>query len=132
MGSKGVLFMTTESEAQIANLTRDMRAILLEVREVTKYMKEAESEVPEKVRRFIMYFHDVHDMQNLYNELGLIPPLHIKQEIERCADRFKHILEDMYDTNKHGAFERVRQDMSERSGNRYDWTHALAKPEHGS
>lgn len=106
--------------------------MLIELREVTKYMKEAEKEVPESVRRFIMYFHDVHDMQNLYNELGLVPPMHIRQEIERCADRFKHILEDQYDTDKHGGFERVRQDMSSREGNRYDWSKALAKPEKGS
>lgn len=124
--------MTEAADAHLANLARDIRAILLEVREVVKYMKDAESEVPEKVRRFIMYFHDVHDMQNLYNELGLVPPKHVQQEIERCADRFKHILEDQYDTNKSGTFEKVRQDMTERGGNRYDWTHALAKPEHGS
>jgi hypothetical protein len=124
--------VTEEDEANLKNLARDMRQILLEVREVTKYMKDAESEVPEKVRRFIMYFHDVHDMQNLYNELGLVPPKHIRQEIERCADRFKHILEDQYNTDKDGTFERVRQDMTERGGNRYDWKNALAKPEHGS
>ncbi len=121
-----------DDDLSIARVARDMRQMLLELREVTKYMRDAESEVPERVRRFIMYFHDVHDMQNLYNELGLVPPQHIRQEIERCADRFKHILEDMYDTDKHGGFEKVRKDMSGREGNRYDWTKALAKPEKGS
>lgn len=121
-----------DDDLSLARIARDMRAMLIEMRDVTRYMREAETEVPERVRRFIMYFHDVHDMQNLYNELGIPPPLHIKQEIERCADRFKHILEDMYDKDKHGGFERVREDMTQRGGNRYDWSRALAKPEKGS
>jgi hypothetical protein len=121
-----------EDDLSLTRIARDMRAMLLEMREITKYMRDAETEVPERVRRFIMYFHDVHDMQNLYNELGIPPPLHIKQEIERCADRFKHILEDMYDKDKHGGFERVREEMTQRGGNRYDWSRALAKPEKGS
>ena len=124
--------MPDTGEDNLKDIAQSLRNILSEIREVTRYMRDAESEVPEKIRRFIMYFHDVHDMQNLYNELGLVPPMHIRQEIERCADRFKHILEDMYDRDKHGGFERVREDMSKREGNRYDWSKALAKPEKGS
>lgn len=122
--------MTEESDAHLANLARDMRAILLELREVVRYMKEAESEVPEKMRRFIMYFHDVHDIQNLHHELGLMPPKYLNQELERCHDRFRHILEDMY--GDQGTFERVRQDMTNRGGNRYDYSKQLTAKDHSA
>lgn len=114
--------------ANLAHLARDMRAILLELREVVKYMKDAESEVPEKIRRFIMYYHDVHDIKNLYNENGQEPPRHIYNEIERCSDRFRHILDEMY--GDQGAFEKVRQDMTKREGNRYDYSHQLTTEKH--
>jgi hypothetical protein len=120
--------VTEESDAHLANLARDMRAILLELREVVKYMKEAESEVPEKVRRFIMYYHDVHDIVNLHHEGGLSPPKYLHREIERCHDRFRHILEDMYADQ--GTFERVRQDMTTKGGNRYDYSHQLTAKDH--
>lgn len=109
--------------AYTKNLARDIQQLRSMLTEVINYMNEAESEVPEKMRRFIMYFHDVHDLINFWHELGLTPPLHIKQEVERCADRFRHMLEDAYADG--GTFEKVRQDMSQREGNRYDWTKLL-------
>ena len=122
--------MTEDFEAHIKDLARDMRAVLLEIREVTRYMKEAESEVPEKVRRFIMYYHDVHDIKNLYEEHGQKPPTYILKEIERCSDRFRHILEEMYSLDEQGAFERVRQDMAKYDGNRYDYSRQLTAETH--
>lgn len=106
------------SEVYLQRISRDIREMTLALREVVKYMKDAESEIPEKMRRFIMYFHDVHDIWWLYVQTGHEPPKHIRQEIERCADRYKHILDDLYADQ--GAFERVRQEMSKRAGNRYD------------
>lgn len=112
--------------ASFKNIERDMRAILVEIREVVKYMKDAESEVPERMRRFMMYFHDAHDAINFYHELGLQPPKWIAKEVERCADRLRHLLDEMYDPDKDGTFERVRQDMTQREGmNRYDWSKQL-------
>jgi hypothetical protein len=108
----------TEETVNLKSLSRDMREVTLMLREVVKYMKDAESEIPEKMRRFIMYFHDVHDIWWLYMQTGHNPPEHIKKEIERCADRYKHILDDLY--GDQGAFERVRQEMSKRTGNKYD------------
>lgn len=117
-----------DDKSDLAMLRRDMRAILLELREVTKYMREAESEVPEKMRRFIMYFHDVHDLITLYHSTGIEPPKHILREIERCSDRFRHLLDEQYGDS--GAFEKVRQDMTKREGNRYDYTHQLTTEKH--
>jgi len=112
-----------EIAANISNLARDMRAILLEIREVVKYMKDAESEVPEKMRRFMMYLHDMHDVKFMYEELGHTVPKYIIREIERCDDRLRQLLDDMHSPD--GAFERVRQEMTRRGGNRYDHTKLL-------
>lgn len=106
------------AEVYLQRISRDMRELTLMVREMVKYIKDAESEIPEKMRRFIMYFHDVHDIWWLYVQTGHEPPKHLRQEIERCADRYKHILDDLYGDT--GAFERVRQEMAKRAGNRYD------------
>ena len=114
------------TEQYLREIARDMREVVLMLREVTHYIKEAESEIPEKIRRFIMYFHDVHDLKSLYHESGIEPPAYIMREIERCADRYRHILEDLFaDT---GTFEKVRQEMTQRGGNVYDYSHQLFKP----
>jgi len=117
-----------DDDLSITRIARDMRAMLLELREVTKYMREAESEIPEKMRRFMMYFHDMHDLKNMHEELGLIPPKYVLTEIERCYDRLRHLLEDLFDKEKEGHFERVREAMSKREGNKYDWSKALPPP----
>ena len=101
-----------------------MRAILLELREVVRYIKEAESEVPEKMRRFIMYMHDVHDIKHLYEEHGQPPPDYLIKEVERCADRYRHLLKE--GNIDFGWIEKVRSEMTKESGNRYDHTHLLS------
>jgi hypothetical protein len=117
--------MTAETDAHIANLARDMRQVLLELRDVVKYMKEAESEIPEKMRRFIMYMHDVHDIKNLYEEHGQVPPAHIQREMERCDDRYRQLLED---GNAEGGWNnKVRAEMTLRPGNRWDHSRMLPK-----
>ena len=112
-------------EIYLKQIARDIFELLKHIREITHYMKEAESEVPEKMRRFIMYFHDVHDLRDLYHQAGIEPPPHILREIERCSDRFRHLVHDLYEDT--GAFEKVRQEMSKREGNRYDHTRLLTK-----
>lgn len=114
-----------DNSPSLARLARDMQAIRSMLTEVVNYMKEAESEIPEKMRRFMMYFHDVHDIKYMYEEHGQPPPPHVVKEIERCDDRYRHLLEDLnLDT---GAFERVRQEMSKRTGNRWDHSRLLPK-----
>lgn len=114
-----------DSEAHLKNMARDMQALRSMLTEVVNYMKEAESEIPEKMRRFMMYFHDVHDIKYMYEEHGQPPPTHVVKEIERCDDRYRHLLDDLHlDT---GAFEKVRQDMTKRTGNRWDHSRLLPK-----
>lgn len=114
----------TEMLECLKNFQRDMRAIRLDMQKVINYMVDAEAEVPEKMRRFIMYYHDMHDIMNLYVEHGHEVPAYILREVERCDDRLRHILKDLHENG--GTFDKVRRDMTERGGNRYDHTKLIA------
>ncbi len=107
---------------------------LKDIRELTSFMvnaiRDAESEIPEKMRRFIMYMHDVHDIINLYHENGHPPPQHVLREMERCDDRYRQILDEMHKDG--GTFERVRREMAKDPLNRWDHTRQLTKPKETS
>ena len=107
---------------------------LKDIRELTSFMvnaiRDAESEIPEKMRRFIMYMHDVHDIINLYHENGHPPPQHVLREMERCDDRYRQILDEMHKDG--GTFEKVRREMAKDPLNRWDHTRQLAKPKESS
>jgi len=89
-------------------------------------INEAESEIPERMRRFLMYMHDIHDIKNLYDEHGQSPPAHVMREAERCDDRLRQLLTELHTDG--GAFEKVRSKMAEDPENRWDHTRLLAKP----
>lgn len=107
---------------RIARDIRDTRNMLVEV---VRYMKDAESEVPEKMRRFIMYMHDMHDVKNLYDEHGHICPAWVLREVERCDDRLRQLLTELHVDG--GAFEKVRREMAKDPENRWDHTRLLSK-----
>jgi len=110
----------------LEQIARDMRTMKQMLTEVVKYMKDAESEVSEKMRRFIMYFHDVHDVCYVYTEMGHEPPPHLKRELERCDDRYRQLLEEAHTDG--GTFEKVRREMASDPLNRWDHTRQLGKP----
>ena len=122
---RAIFAILEDSLTHQKNMSRDMQALRSMLTQVVNYMVDAESEVPEKMRLFIMYFHDAHDLMNLYHEQGHEPPKWVIKEVERCSDRYRQILEDLYDPNKEGHFEKVRQDMATRGGNRYEWERQL-------
>lgn len=115
---------TTESllrrNAQELKLIREMMTTVVHA------IREAESEVPEKMRRFVMYMHDIHDISYMYTEMGHEPPEWIKREMERCDDRFRQLLTESHSDG--GAFEKVRRTMAEDPLNRWDHTRLLSKP----
>lgn len=115
--------MTDKSEDLLERCARDLKHIRSMLQDLSFAQREAESEVPEKMRRFVMYFHDIHDVVNMYKELGHVVPDYLNRELERCDDRFRHLLEDLHLDG--GAFEKVRREMAERSGNRWDHTRLL-------
>jgi hypoxanthine-guanine phosphoribosyltransferase len=117
------LGVLTEIRDLMKNLARDQQTIKSNLLSVINYMHDAESEVPEKMRRFIMYFHDVHDLTSFYHEMGQQSPPWINREAERCADRFRHLVEDLEKPGE--TFEKVRREMASRPNNRYDHTKLL-------
>jgi hypothetical protein len=115
-----------DSAVYLQRISRDMRKLVNIATELMAYVRDAESEVPEKMRRFIMYSHDVHDMMTMHRETGMEPPEHVKAEARRCDDRFRQILNEMHTDG--GAFEKVRQQMAADPENRWDHTRQLGKP----
>ena len=124
----------TEYEQDVIKLLTEQRQQLTTIRQlmskVVSYMVEAESEVPEKMRRFIMYMHDIHDVKNLYDEHGLAVPQHVLRECERCDDRLRQLLETQHAEG--GTFAKVRAEMAADPLNRWDHTRQLAKPNNGA
>lgn len=110
----------------LERISKDMALVRQMLTKVVNYMVDAESEVPEKMRRFIMYFHDVHDVMNMYQEHGQEPPEHIKAEARRCDDRYRQLLKELHMDN--GAFEKVRREMAKDTENRWDHTKQLTSP----
>lgn len=113
-------------EVYLERISKDMKLIREMLAEVINYMRDAESEIPEKMRRFIMYMHDVHDIVNLYHEGGQPPPDHVLREMERCDDRYRQILAELHTDG--GTFEKVRAKMAEDPENRWDHTRLLNRP----
>ena len=110
----------------LERFARELKTIRELVSSAVFALRDAESEIPEKMRRFANYFHDVVHIKGEYVSLGLKAPEYIDREMERCADRFRHILDDLHAED--GTFAKVRRDMAERPGNLYDHTRQLTKP----
>lgn len=110
---------------ELAEIRRELVTIRSLASDAVNAIREAEAEVPEKMRRFANYFHDIVHIKGEYVTLGITCPPYIEREMERCADRFRHLLDDLH--NDGGVFEQVRRDMATREGNRYDHTRLLTK-----
>jgi hypothetical protein len=120
----------SESEDRIFNelnrIARELVLIRTEVIKVINYIADAESEVPEKMRRFMNYMHDVHDVTYLYEEHGQQVPPHLARELERLDDRYRQMLKEM--NLEGGTFNKIRRQMASDPENRYDHTKQLPKP----
>jgi hypothetical protein len=114
------------AEVYLKRIAEDMKMVRGMMTTVVTYMREAETEVSEKMRRFIMYMHDLHDVSYLYEERGIPVPHHIARELERCDDRFRQLLEEAHTDG--GTFEKVRREMAKDPNNRWDHTRTLAPP----
>lgn len=122
--------MTEVSNEQLFNEFNRFTRELVEIRkllvQVVGFAREAESEIPEKMRRFMNYMHDVHDVKYMYEELGHPVPTHLLRELERLDDRYRQLLKDLHLDG--GAFEKIRREMASDPENRYDHTRLLFKP----
>ncbi len=118
---------------QLARIARELTTIRQLCSEAVNDMRNAEVEIPEKMRRFMNYMHDVHDVKYMYEELGHDVPQHLLRELERLDDRYRQILQEMHLDG--GAFEKVRREMASDPLNRWDHTRLLpgqTKKENGS
>lgn len=114
------------SEELLKSIDKHLFSLVKLVTEAVHAMREAEKEVPESMRRFIMYMHDMHDVKNLYTEHGLEVPAYVLREVERCDDRLRQLLTRHHEDG--GVFEKVRREMAQDAENRWDHTRALAPP----
>ena len=111
-------------EVYLKRIAQDMKTIRIMLGKVINYMVEAETEVSEKMRRFMMYMHDLHDVSYIYEERGLPVPAHVLREMERCDDRYRQLLHEAHTDG--GTFEKVRREMARDKHNRWDHTKLLA------
>lgn len=109
--------------AEINRVARELVDIRKLISDVVNYARDAESEIPEKMRRFMNYMHDVHDIKYMYEELGIAVPDYLMRETERLHDRYRQLLKDLHlDDN---TFGKVRAEMAKDPENRYDHTRLL-------
>lgn len=104
-------------------IARELTTIRRQMTEAIAYMRAAEAEVPESLRRFMNYMHDVHDVKYMYEELGHPIPPHLRDELERVDDRYRQILKTL--NTDGGVLEKVRRDMAADPENRWDHTKQL-------
>lgn len=125
--------MSEPNEATIINelnrIARELTTIRTLVSAVVNAIRDAESEIPEKMRRFMNYMHDLHDVKYMYEELGHEVPQHLLREMERCDDRYRQLIKEMHLDG--GAFEKIRRKMADDPDNRWDHTRLLYPPKEG-
>src|SRR3974390_2664169 len=109
----------------LERMARDQKTLLELTSRYVNAQDRAESEVPESVRRFVTYMHDVHDVTYMYEQRGLVIPEWILREMERCDDRYRQILDRLHSQGE--AFEKIRQEMAADPLSRWDHTRLLPK-----
>lgn len=107
-------------------IARELKTIRIQNTELLRYARDAESEVPESLRRFANYMHDVHDIIYIYESRGHPCPAYVTTEIERLDDRYRQILKSH--NLDGGAIEKIRREMAADPENRWDHTRQLSKP----
>jgi DNA repair ATPase RecN len=103
----------------------NMKIIRQQLTEAISYLRNAESEVPESLRRFANYMHDIHDIKYMYEEIGIAVPEHLLEEMRRVDDRYRQILNVM--NTDGGPIEKIRREMASDPENRWDHTRLLTK-----
>jgi len=116
---------------QLDRIAREQKTTRELTSKFVNAMEAAESEIPEFMRRFANYTHDLHDISYMYEERGIPVPPWIFREMERCDDRMHQRLKDLHDPAKDGRFEKIRREMATRDDaheNRWDHTRLLYAP----
>jgi hypothetical protein len=112
----------------LERMARELTTIRKLCSTAVAYLRDAESEVPEKYRRFVNAFHDVHHIKWVYEEGGVPVPPHIFRELERLDDRYRQIISEL--NAEGGTFNKVRREMASDPMNNWDHTRQLPPPTH--
>ena len=115
---------------ELNRIARELKTIRELTAVMVNQLNMAESEIPERMRRFASYMHDIHDITYMYEERGAEVPQHILREMERCDDRFRQLIKELHLDG--GTFEKVRREMAADPENRWDHTRLLYKPKETS
>lgn len=110
----------------LLQIAQELKTIRKNTSKAIFAMHEAEAEIPERMRRFANYYHDIVHIKGEYISIGIPAPKHIDEEMERCHDRFRQLLDQSHTDG--GAFEKVRREMADDPLNRYDHTRQLSPP----
>ena len=105
-------------KALLLRIAQELGTIRQGMTTVLTYIRDAEAEVPEKMRRFMNYMHDLHDIKYMYEELGHTVPPHQLREMERCDDRFRQLMAAQ--NAEGGTFNKVRREMADDPKNRWE------------
>ena len=117
-----------DTKVLLQRIARELTTIRQLASTAVAYIRDAESEIPEKYRRFVNAFHDVHHIKWVYEETGIPVPQHIFRELERLDDRYRQIIAEL--NTQGGAFDKVRREMASDPMNNWDHTRQLAAPTH--
>lgn len=115
-------------EVHLGRIARELATLRQLVSEGIRYLRDAESEIPERIRRFSHHMHSIHDIKYMYEELGVDVPKHILTELERVDDRWRQLMAEEYAEG--GTLAKVRREMASDPFNRFDHTRQLAAPTH--
>jgi len=123
--------MTTDKSISLEavlleRIAKELKLMREQMTTIVQAIRGGEGEIPEHMRRFTMYAHDVHAISYMYEERGLPVPEYVMREMERCDDRYRQLLRDLHLDG--GTFEKVRQEMAADPENRWDHTRQLSKP----
>lgn len=112
-----------DEKALLLRIAQELGTIRKLVTDVVQYARGAEKEIPEFMRRFMNYMHDLHDIRYMYEEVGIVPPDYLLREQERCDDRFRQLLKSLHEGGE--AFEKIRREMARDGDNKWDHTKQL-------
>jgi len=115
-------------EVHLGRVARELVTIKNLLSEGIRYLRDAEAEIPERIRRFTHHAHSIHDIKYMYEELGVPVPQYILIEIERLDDRLRQLLAEEYAEG--GTLNRVRREMASDKENRFNHTRQIAAPTH--
>ena len=115
-------------QTELAEIRRELSTIRSLLSEGIRYLRDAETEIPERIRRFSHHAHSIHDIKYMYEEGGLPVPPYILQEIQRLDDRLRQLLAE--ENAEGGTINKVRKEMASDPMNRWDHTLQLPKPTH--